>query len=248
MLKNDKSIGIGAIDCDIDRATCAKYGVSGYPTLKAIVGGKGKSYNGAREAEPIKEWITKVAANRGSKGGSAKCAQGVFKSKVKDATVPLCEEHYPDEKAKNDWLVLFYDSKGSDASNLKAVVNGLAADFGNDPPDMSKALKKQKKKRDRLTELAGTHGIKLKLPAKGPFGMDALVKVGAVCCDCNEDASAFCASSLRIGEEEVKAPQAFWVSKGNRKLLTGVELTAAGLAKTAVEHLGFAEKAGSDEL
>ena len=33
--------------------------------------------------------------------------------------------------------------------------------------------------------------------------MDALAKVGAVCCDCNEDASAFCASSLRIGEDSL---------------------------------------------
>jgi len=249
-MKNDKNVGIGAIDCDVDKATCAKYGVNGYPTIKAIVGGKGKSYNGAREAEPIKEWISKVAANRGSKGGSSKCAQGVFKSKVKDNVVPLCEEHFPDEKAKNDWLVVFYDSKSSDATTIKNVANSLGAEFGNDPPDMNKALKtkNQKKKRDRLTELAKTHGLKLKLPVKGPFGMDALVKVGAVCCDCNEDASAFCASSLRVGEEELKAPQAFWVSKGKRNILKGVEITAKGLAQVTALRLGFAEKAANTEL
>merc|ERR1740139_808121 len=113
---------------------------------------------------------------------------------------------------------------------------------------MNKALKKAKKKRDRLTELASSHGLQLKLPAKGPFGMDALVKVGAVCCDCNEDAGAFCASSMRIGEEELKAPQAFWVTKGKRDLLKGAEVTAAGLAKVAVQRLGFAEKAAKEEL
>lgn len=241
-MKNDKSVGIGAIDCDLERAVCAKYGVSGYPTLKAIVGGKGKSYNGAREAEPIKEWITKVSKNRGTKGGSAKCPQGVFKSKVKDAVVPLCEEHYPDEKAKNEWLVLFYNSK--DAAELKSTANSIAADLGNDPPDMNKALKKPKKKRDRLTQLAQTHDLKLKLPAKGPFGMDALVKVGAVCCDCGEDGAAFCASSLRIGEEEVKPPQAFWVAKGLRTLLNGTEITASGLAGRVVEKLGLLASGG----
>eukprot|EP00971_Amphidinium_carterae_P329078 6461361-Amphidinium_carterae.1 len=37
-LKNDKNIGIGAVDCEKEQASyalCAKYGVQGYPTLKA---------------------------------------------------------------------------------------------------------------------------------------------------------------------------------------------------------------------
>eukprot|EP00928_Gymnodinium_smaydae_P018397 TRINITY_DN17005_c0_g1_i3.p2 TRINITY_DN17005_c0_g1~~TRINITY_DN17005_c0_g1_i3.p2 ORF type:complete len:250 (+),score=83.83 TRINITY_DN17005_c0_g1_i3:314-1063(+) len=241
MLKNDKNVGIGAVDCDIDRGICAKYGVNGFPALKAIVGGKGKSYNGPREAEPIKEWILKVAANRGTKGGSAKCAIGSFKSKIKDAVVPLCEEHFPDEKAKHDWLVVFYNSKSSDAATLKESVNRLALDMGNDPPDMNKALKKPKKRRDRLTEVASKYDLKVKLPAKGPFGMDALIKVGGVCCDCGEEAEAFCASSLKLGEEDFKPPQVFWASKGSRNMLKGAEMTAAGLAASALEKLGFSE-------
>ncbi|CAJ1344313.1 unnamed protein product [Effrenium voratum] len=238
LLKNDKNIGIGAIDCDIDRATCSKFGVSGFPALKAIVNGKGKSYNGPRETEPIKEWISNLAKNRGTKGGSAKCAVGSFKSRVKDAVVPLCEEHFPDDKAKNDWLVLFYNSK--EGQDFKELGNRLAADLGNDPPDMSKALKKPKKKRERLQALAEKYEFSANLPAKGPFGMDALAKVGAVCCDCNEDASAFCASSLRIGEEDVPAPQVFWVSKNQRELLRGADLSAGSLAKLTVDKLGFA--------
>lgn len=246
MLKNDKSIGIGAIDCDIDKATCAKYGVNGYPTLKAIVGGKGKSYNGAREADPIKDWITKVAANRGTKGGSSKCPPGVFKSKVKDAVVPLCEEHFPDEKAKNDWMVLFYNEKSG--SSLKAIGNQVAQDLGNDPADMSKSLKKPKKRRDRLTQLAEKYELKLKLPAKGPFGMDALAKFGAVCCDCSEDTAAFCASSLKIGETDVEPPQTFWVTKGSRTLLKDTEPTAANLVSRVVEKIGLLASGGGDEL
>ena len=239
LLKNDKNIGIGAVDCDIDRATCSKYGVSGFPALKAIIGGKGKSYNGARETEPMKVWIEGVAKNRGTKGGSAKCAVGVFKSRVKDAVVPLCEEHFPDDKAKNDWLVLFYSSQSSSSADLKEVLHRLAVDLGNDPPDMSKSLKKPKKKRDRLESLAEKYEFAVELPKKGPFGMDALAKVGGVCCDCNEDAAAFCASSLRIGEEDVQAPQVFWVSKGHRELLKDAEMSAGTLSKLAVMKLGF---------
>lgn len=213
--------------------------------MKAIVGGKGKSYNGARETEPIKEWITKLAANRGSKGGSAKCPPGLFKSKIKDAVVPLCEEHYPDEKAKNEWLVVFYNEK--DGSDIKVAANKIAAEFGNDPPDMSKSLKKPKKKRDRLMELGKTYDVKLKLPAKGPFGMDAIVKVGAVCCDCTEDTIAFCASSLRIGETDVQAPQAFWVANGKRTMLEGAEVTAAGLVDKVLGRLGLLASGGKGE-
>ena len=236
LLKNDKNIGIGAVDCDIDRATCSKYGVSGFPALKAIIAGKGKSYNGARETDPMKAWITGIAANRGTKGGSAKCAVGLFKSRVKDAVVPLCEEHFPDDKAKNDWLVVFYNSKDS---THKEMVDRVAVDLGNDPPDMSKALKKPKKKRDRLESLAEKYDFTVNLPKKGPFGMDALAKVGAVCCDCNEDAGAFCASSLRVGEDDFPAPQVFWVSKGQRELLQDLSLSASSLVQLAVQKLGF---------
>mmetsp|Transcript_76386 Transcript_76386/g.181681 ORF Transcript_76386/g.181681 Transcript_76386/m.181681 type:complete len:200 (+) Transcript_76386:442-1041(+) len=198
--------------------------------------------------EPMKEWITRVAENRGTKGGSAKCAQGLFKSKVKDRVVPLCEEHYPDDKAKNEWLVLFYNEKSGDSSDLKEMFNRIAADFGNDPPDMSKALKKQKKRRERIQELADKYELKAKLPAKGPFGMDALAKVGGVCCDCNEDNEAFCASSLRIGEEDIKTPQVFWVAKGTRTLLKDAKMNAGALVGTTLEKLGFASGRDASEL
>jgi len=243
-LKNDKEIGIGAVDCDIDRNVCGKYGVNGFPSLKAIVGGKGKSYNGPRETDAIKEFIQRVSKNRGTKGGSAKCPQGVYKSKIKDAVVPLCEEHFPDDKAKNDWLVVFYNSKADDSADLKKALNSVATDLGNDPPDMSKALKKPKKRRDRITELAEKYELKVNLPKKGPFGMEALAKVGGVCCDCGEDAEAFCASSLKIGEEDMKPPQVFWASKGLRNMLKDADISASGLSKIALEKIGFAEAPG----
>ncbi|CAE8674506.1 unnamed protein product [Polarella glacialis] len=248
MLKNDKNIGIGAVDCELEKGICQKYGVSGYPTIKAIVAGKGKSYNGAREADALKGYITHLSANRGSKGGSAKCALGVFKSKIKDAVVPLCEDHYPDEKSKNDWLVFFYNSKDSSSSETKALANSLAVDVGNDPPDMNKALKKQVKRRDRLEELAKKYELKLKLPSKGPFGMDALIKVGAVCCDCDEGGEAFCASSLKRGEEDFKPPAVFWLSKGKRNLLKDMEPTAPNLVAHMAEELGFKAKTSNEEL
>jgi len=209
--------------------------------------GKGRSYNGARETEPMKQFITKVAANRGSKGGSAKCRPGMFKSKMKHAVVPLCETHFPDSKAKNEWLVFFYDHSAT--AEMRDAVNTVATDVGNYPPDMNKNSKKQQKRRERIEALAGKHDLKTKLPAKGPFGMDELVKIGGVCCDCDEEHTAFCASSLKQGEEDFKPPQVFWVSKGKRTMLKGVDLNPKSLTLTVLQNLGHvAESSTKSEL
>merc|ERR1712046_71485 len=100
----------------------------------------------------------------------------------KHAVVPLCEA----------------------TAEMRDDVNSVALEMGNDPPDMNKALKKQKKRRERIEGLASKFDLQVKLPSKGPFGMDELVKVGAVCCDCDEEHTAFCASALKQGEEDFK--------------------------------------------
>lgn len=109
-LKDNKDIGIGAVDCTANenQSMCQKYGVQGYPTIKAIINGKPKNYQGARETGPMKAFIQDLAKKKGSGGGSAKCQKGVFKSGVKDAVVPLCSKHYPDNKSKNSWIIAFY--------------------------------------------------------------------------------------------------------------------------------------------
>ena len=56
-------------------------GVQGFPTIKAFVGGKPKNYQGGRDAASIKSYILGLKAKRGSKGGSAKCQKGTFKSR-----------------------------------------------------------------------------------------------------------------------------------------------------------------------
>lgn len=246
--KNDKAVGIGAVDCELEASLCGRMGVNGYPAIKAYVMGKGRSYNGAREAEPMQRWIAQVAANRGSKGGSAKCRAGVFKSKMKHAVVPLCESHFPDDKAKNDWLVFYYDHSAT--AEMRDALNSAAIELGNYPPDMSKASKKQKKQRERITELAGKHDLKVSLPAKGPFGMDELVKVGGVCCDCDEEHTAFCADSFKQGEDQLKAPQVFWVSKGVRTLINAGDLTKVDskwITRTVLQRMGVVEKSSEKE-
>lgn len=223
-------------------------GVNGFPSIKAIVAGKGKSYNGARETASMSAFIKQVAKNRGTKGGSAKCRPGMFKNKIKHAVVPLCETHFPDAKAKNDWLIFLYDHNAT--AEMRDAVNSVAIDLGNDPPDMNKALRKQKKLRERIEGLAQQHDFKTKLPSKGPFGMEELAKVGGVCCDCDEEHKAFCANSLRQGEEELKPPQLFWVpkGKGTMNLVKDVEVSPKGLTGVVLEQLGWVAQSEKAEL
>merc|ERR1712232_366054 len=99
--------------------------------------------------------------------------------------------------------------------------------------------KRQKKKRDRIEGLASKYNFKANLPGKGPFGMDELAKVGGVCCDCDEDHTAFCASALKQGEVDFKPPQLFWVSKGTMNMLKDVEMTAKAATGAVLGKLGF---------
>mmetsp|Transcript_997 Transcript_997/g.2505 ORF Transcript_997/g.2505 Transcript_997/m.2505 type:complete len:277 (+) Transcript_997:3-833(+) len=251
-LKGEKGIGIGAIDCNegTNKAICGKYGVNGFPTLKAMVAGKPKSYNGARETEPMKDWIMNILKNKGTKGGSAKCPTGVFKSKVKDATVSLCESHFPGAEAKNSWLVLFYDEQSSDAAALRDMANRVAEDLGNDPPDRSKALKKPVKQRERITGLGEKYNLALKMPKKGPFGMDAVAKVGGVCCDCKpkEENQQFCYDILGKHGNTTR-PLAAWLRKGELQVYEQEPLPE-NLIAFALEKIGILSATGSkvDEL
>lgn len=218
--------------------------MNGYPSIKAYVNGKGRSYNGGRDVDSMHRWIEKIAANRGTKGGSSKCRPGMFKSKMKHAVVPLCETHFPDAKAKNDWIVFYYDHTAT--AEMRDALNSVALDLGNYPPDINKNNKKQIKIRERIEGLAKKHDLATSLPAKGPFGMDEVAKVGAVCCDCDEEHTAFCAGSMQQGEEVLKLPQVFSVSKGVRTVLKDTELASKALISAVLQSRGFVTKASTE--
>jgi len=144
--------------------------------------------------------------------GSSKCEKGVFESLSKDSVIPLCDAHYPDEKAKSGWAILFYNK---DAEGLEDVMNRVALDLGNEPPEKSKNLKKApKKQRTRIKDLAEKYEFEANIPKKGleEKGKDALLKVGAVCCDCGSSKQELCETrenGLRIvipGQDEKVMP------------------------------------------
>lgn len=54
LAKNDPPVALAKVDCTVETKICAKYGVSGYPTLKIFKNGEvAEDYNGPREADGI---------------------------------------------------------------------------------------------------------------------------------------------------------------------------------------------------
>lgn len=105
----EEGIKFGAVDCTKEQYLCQKYGVKGYPTLKAYVNGKMKSYQGPREEDSMIGFVKSVRDSKGTKGGSAKCSSSLVDTNKKDA-VALCDAHFPDKKSKNSWVVVFHSS------------------------------------------------------------------------------------------------------------------------------------------
>jgi protein disulfide isomerase family A protein 3 len=64
---NDPPIALAKVDCTSDKATCDKFGVSGFPTLKIFRNGElSQDYDGPREADGIVKYM------RGQAGPSSK--------------------------------------------------------------------------------------------------------------------------------------------------------------------------------
>lgn len=242
-LRNETpSIGIGAVDCNEvpNQGLCSTHGVRGYPTMRAIVAGKIKPYHGARELKAMKSWILDVHEARGTKGGSKVCPVGIFRSKVRDAVVPLCEAHFPKENAKNPWIVIFYD-ENSPNTDFRDGANQAAIDLGSEPPDRSKALKQEpQKRRDRAINLEEKYELSLDLPAKGPFGSESLAKIGGVCCDCSEESRGFCDKTLGERRND-ELPLKVWVDRGEREVFDGADFDARPLVEFALQRLGLME-------
>jgi len=76
-----------------------------------------------------------------------------------------------------------------DDEGFSDTMNRVAVDLGNEPPEKSKSLKKAKKQRTRIKDLAEKYEFEAQIPKKGleDKGKEALLKVGAVCCDCTGD-------------------------------------------------------------
>jgi len=76
--------------------------------LQVFNDGKWRDYNGARESDAMFDHLKTVVEKKGSKGGSKKCPKSTqFSDPKTDAVITLCKEHFPDNKSKNSWLVIY---------------------------------------------------------------------------------------------------------------------------------------------
>eukprot|EP00397_Hematodinium_sp_SG-2012_P044131 GEMP01049218.1.p1 GENE.GEMP01049218.1~~GEMP01049218.1.p1 ORF type:complete len:321 (+),score=92.82 GEMP01049218.1:66-1028(+) len=202
-LKDNTQISVGAIDCSkgANVAFCREkpYNVKDFPQFASLHKGKVNRFRRKMEKEALKTFIEVFQEKVGSKGGSAKCPKGMFTSTLKDPVVPLCTEHFPNEKSKNSWVVVFY-SEDFDSK----VITRVSLDLGNEPVDKSKQLKKYMAQRKRLKNLKDKYELPIAVPKKGELGgMEPLAKVGAVCCHCDEGKyKAFCEEKVGSGAFE----------------------------------------------
>ena len=120
----DEGLKFGAVDCTKEQELCQRYGVKGYPTIKAFVGGKAKEYQGPRETDDMIAFLKNLRDSKGTKGGSAKCASTLVDASKKE-TIPLCASHFPDKKGKNNWVIVFHPEIAKD--DLKATRKNLHA-------------------------------------------------------------------------------------------------------------------------
>lgn len=109
---NDPPIPLVKIDCTVETATCGRFGVSGYPTLKIFKNGDVSSdYNGPREADGIVKYMKSKA------GPSSRV--------LKDAAAV--------EKllaGQDPFLVAFYGSESaSGLAAFKQAADALSEDF-----------------------------------------------------------------------------------------------------------------------
>jgi len=104
---NSPNVMIVDVDCTADdgKATCAKYQVQGYPTIKYFLAGtgKGKSYKGARDLSSLKQFakstLDKSQCNLVT-GEDCEPNQQKFIEKNKDKTVAELDEILAERKAE----------------------------------------------------------------------------------------------------------------------------------------------------
>mmetsp|Transcript_31517 Transcript_31517/g.61907 ORF Transcript_31517/g.61907 Transcript_31517/m.61907 type:complete len:210 (+) Transcript_31517:58-687(+) len=165
-------------------------------------------------------------------GGSQKCEKGHFTHAAKDAAIALCDDHYPDAKgkAKNPWVIMFYSMAETLDGEAKDLLNRVAQDLGNEPPEKSKSMIKTKKQRTRIKDLGEKYEFEVQLPKKGPSGSDPLAKVGAVCCDCGTPPKV-CEGRSGL----------FFVKAGVEESLASIKTESGDVARFALQKLGYAE-------
>lgn len=103
---------VGAVDCDVHKDICGKFGVSGFPTLKIFTGKDHTAYQGERAAKPIAEAglaAAKKKVKEQLEGKSSGGSGGGSKSS-KDDVIELTDSNFEKLVLNSDdvWLVEFF--------------------------------------------------------------------------------------------------------------------------------------------
>lgn len=116
--KSAKGFRVGKVDCTVEKGSCNRFGVRGFPTIKFLKGGKYYDYKGARTVEEFTKFATegyqsqtpkdippKEAAPAAEKPAETKTE--VDPNKPSDVIV-LTDSNFASSIEKGIWLVKFY--------------------------------------------------------------------------------------------------------------------------------------------
>ncbi|CAL1130118.1 unnamed protein product [Cladocopium goreaui] len=217
-------VTVAGVECpeESNRQLCRRYNVTGYPTLYAIGQGHEARYKGGASDAELRRFLRTLPRRRLGRCASAPAWRGV---------VRLCREHFPEADAKHPWLVLLYRRGHRNTSpTLSATWEAVAKDLANGMT------------RERLDMLAEKYQLHLSPRAKLQSSSRAkAAKLGAVCCDCGEE--AFCERLLKTTFSE---PKMLWASRGKVQASSRSVFDASQLVEVALGHLGYLSQSRKD--
>ncbi|CAK9092172.1 unnamed protein product [Durusdinium trenchii] len=226
----NRPLTVAGVDCpeESNHQLCKRYNVTGYPTIFAIGQGHEARYKaGASDAE-LRRFLRTTVGSGASR--RARCGAGVFKEPV----VNLCKAHFPEAEAKHPWLVILYASRAKSLKRLQTPLAAAAEDLGGGATRISRP--------ERLAALAEKYKLRVRhggqLSGSKPFA-----KVGAMCCDCDQEARDFC-KSLAPGS---LLPVLLWSSGGKVEVSSRSPFVAGNLVHVALAHLGLSAGPQSSE-
>lgn len=241
---HEKFLGLAHIDCQIGnhkKKICDNEDIKHFPSMKMIFGGIKREFRGDQNADAYKGFVQQMINH------FYVCPPGKFYDETRDAVVPLCAKRYPHGESQHDWLIMFYNQTGPEADMTHEIANEVAIDLGNNPvihTDEKDNLRQKEakrkdhtpmKRRDRLMKLQLKYKFKIEFPDKGPFGSEPFVRIGAICCDCDEDFPDFCSE---VVDENLKFPIAMWNVKGEAQEQRTIE-SKKGFMEMALEKAGY---------
>jgi len=243
LTKRDKQVGVGRLDCTDRKDWCKSLGfdMDKMPNLNVITGKNKGHYNYMPTVFQfsVEQWRKHLKTTKDYwKEPKAKCAQGIFEG---TKVTSMCPKNFPDAKDRTT-LVFLYNKD----------IATKVPDFKNTVVSLYHALEGPEQKRDkRIESIAKKHGFEANLGPSGVPGFEALVDIGAVCCDCDDKNPPLCEKFDKLwSAEQGWAPLLMMngIPQDEIESFSKVEPTLKDLSGLVLSSLGYIAGREHEEL